>query len=279
MAGWWSRARWPSCSTASRCRSTGSRRSPARRRPLEALAARLRGRATGSPARPSSTACSRSRSPTRRRAARELLPAITAAGVARRLGRPRPADPRGRLPPAHGRPRGRLRRERLRGPAAQGAARGVADAPPAGARRPVRGRRDRVAAHGALPQRDPRRLRSATSCRSPLPEPTAAMAVEQLQKNLGPARVRSRRSRSRWARSRASSTAGRPPSCSPSRPPARRSCWPSSPRSRSCSAICTAAGVAVAWVYTAILFEPLPIGGLGGVRGPRLARARRLGGA
>ena len=42
-------------------------------------------------------------------------------------------------------------------------------------------------------------------------------------------------------------------------------------------AMCTALAVAVAWIYAAILFEPLPVAGLDRAGGPRLARSGGLG--
>ncbi len=73
----------------------------------------------------------------------------------RHLGGAGEADPRGRLPAPHRRGGGRM--SGFGGPAAQGARRGVADPPPPGGRAAVRRGGDRVAADGALPQRDPRR--------------------------------------------------------------------------------------------------------------------------
>ena len=94
-------------------------------------------------------------------------------GRERHLGRPRETHAGGRVPAAHRRSSGRWRRERLRRAPAQGAPRGVADPAAAGRGAPVPGRGHHLAAHRALPQRDPggraRRPAARGAARSPRP--------------------------------------------------------------------------------------------------------------
>ena len=135
----------------------------------------------------SSTACSPWRSPTpplasSRAAGRPIAAAdVTVVSPWRAPGRRSKTSSCGS--PARTRSRGMTG---FAAPVRQGAARGVADAP----RCPwwsllfvVVG--IDLAADRALPRRDPGAGRSAAELRSPSPTPTAATAVDQLQKNLG----------------------------------------------------------------------------------------------
>jgi len=93
-----------------------------------------------------------------------------------------------------------------------------------------------------------------------LPEPTAAMAIEQLQKNLGQLGALAAIA---LAMGSVASELDRGTAALVLAQPATRPAFLLAKLLGIATvlAACTALGIAVAWVYTAILFEPLPVGG------------------
>lgn len=93
-----------------------------------------------------------------------------------------------------------------------------------------------------------------------LPEPTAAMAIEQLQKNLGQLGALGAIA---LAMVSVAGELDRGTAALVLAQPATRPAFLLAKLAGIAAvlAVCTALGVAVAWVYTAILFEPLPIAG------------------
>ena len=93
-----------------------------------------------------------------------------------------------------------------------------------------------------------------------LPEPTAAMAIEQLQKNLGQFGALAAIA---LAMGSVANELDRGTAALVLAQPATRPAFLLAKLLGIATvlAICTVLGVAVAWVYTAILFEPLPIAG------------------
>ena len=152
----------------------------------------------------------------------------------------------------------------------------MADPAAAGRRGAVPGRGHRLAAHRALPQRDhegrARRPAADGAARTHGHDgPRAAPEEPRPARRAGGDRAGD------GIASRASSTAAPRPSSSPSRPRGRRSSLAKLAAIALVLAACTALAVGVAWVYTAILFEPLPVGGWVAMAVAVVARAASRG--
>ena len=143
----------------------------------------------------------------------------------------------------------------------QGAPRVVADDAAADRRRPVRLRRHPLAPHGRATCPRSSSSPSATSSTVADPDPTAADAVDQLQKNLGQFGALAAIVLAMGAVGRGAGARDRgvhPHQAGVSRRPS----WPpSSSSSAAVLAVATIVAVVLAWAYTAVLFEPPSVAG------------------